>query len=171
MRYSRVALLVILVTLVVGCGTTYVYYGQIRAENSEGEQAEHLVYWRKTVRPLWFDECDGSIRLLTCRRSLEKISFDETEDGIIFRQTGNHKGVSSPVAINEPCGRILNAKKISELGEGPLMLVIYCTYDYQPFTSGEHSYLKAREEPYEFPIQRKNSSEFPDGAPKAPECD
>ncbi len=66
--------------------------------------------------------------------------------------------------------KILNAKKISELTEGKLLLKIYCTYDYIDFTGGDHSYLKARDEAYEFDIIREKSSEFKDGVPERPEC-
>ncbi len=159
----------LLIVFLAGCGTTYVYYGTIEDENSVGEERTHLIYWKKTERPLWYDECDGSIRLLT-ECSYETILFDETVDGIIFRCPPNHIGVTDTVEIGEPCGEILNMKKISELTEGKLLLKIYCTYDYGDFTVGDHSYLKAQDEAYEFDIIRKKSSEFKGGAPLRPEC-
>jgi len=160
----------LLIVFLAGCGTTYVYYGTIEDENSVGEERTHLIYWKKTERPLWYDECDGSVRLLTeCSR--ETIEFQEREDGIIFRRPENyHIGVTHTVEEKESCGEILNAKKVSELTEGKLLLKIYCTYDYGDFTEGDHSYLKARDEAYEFDIIRKKSSEFKEGVPPRPEC-
>ncbi len=170
MRYKKFSLMFLLIIFLSGCGTTYVYYGFIEGENSLGEERKHLVYWRKTERPLWYDECDGSLRLLTeCSR--ETIEFQERKDGIIFRRPENyHIGVTHNVKKGEPCGEILNAKKVSELTEGKLLLKIYCTYDYSDFTKGDHSYLKARDEAYEFGIIRKKSSNFEKGAPSRPEC-
>jgi hypothetical protein len=170
MRYKKFSFMFLLIVFLSGCGTTYVYYGTIEDENSLGKEREHLLYWRKTERPFWYDECDGSVRLLTeCSR--ETIEFKETADGIIFIRPKNyHIGVTHDVKSGEPCGEILNAKKISDLTEGKLLLKIYCTYDYSDFTSGDHSYLKAQDEAYEFDIIREKSSEFESGAPKRPEC-
>ena len=169
MKYKKLTLIFLLIIFLSGCGTTYVYYGILEGENSVEVEREHLIYWRKTERPLWFDECDGSIRLLT-ECSYETILFDETEGGIIFRCPPNHIGVTRTVSEGEPCGEILNAKKISDLNEGKLMFEIYCTYDYDEFTTGDHSYLKAQDKIYEVDIVRKKNSEFEGGAPERPEC-
>lgn len=169
MKYKKFSLIFLLLVFISGCGTTYVYYGLFEEENSAGEEREHLIYWTKTVRPFWFDECDGSMRLLTgC--SYETILFDETEDGIVFRCTPYHIGVTHTVEAGGLCGEILNTKKIGELAEGKLMLKIYCAYNYDEFTEGDHSYLQAQEDVYEIDIKRKKISEFGGNVPKRPEC-
>ncbi|MCK4526619.1 hypothetical protein KAW18_04545 [candidate division WOR-3 bacterium] len=170
MRYKKIYLLFLISVVFTGC-TRYTYYGAIRAEDSVGEMKQHLIYWTRTERLLWFDECSGTIRLLT-EGSLETIPFDETEKGIIFRYIPTHKGVTHPVGIGEACGEILDVKEIKELTEGALRLKIYCTYDSTDFTVGtlsDHAYLKAKDTIYVFDIIRKKSSEFEDGVPKRPE--
>ena len=171
MRYKKFSLMFLLIVFLAGCGTTYVYHGSLIGENSVGEEREFLIYWKKTERPLWYDECDGSIRLLTgC--SLERINFDEGEDGIIFERLPRHIGVTHDVKVGEPCGEILNAKEVSELKERKLRLKIYCMCDTGGFITGDRSFLKARDEAYEFDIIREKSSnpKFVKGAPPPPEC-
>jgi hypothetical protein len=170
MKYRKFSLMFLLIVFLAGCGTTYVYHGTLIGENSIGEEREFQIRWKKTERPLWFDECDGSIRLLT-ECSFEKINFDEGEDGIIFEcPSSKHIGVTHDVEVGEPCGEILNAKKIIELKEGKLKLKIYCMCDTGGFIEGDHSYLKARDEAYEFDVIREKSSEYEDGVPPPPEC-
>lgn len=166
--HRKILILFLVVAVFTGC-TQYVYYGVIESEDCSGEMRNHLVYWTKTERLFWFDECSGSIRLLT-ECSLETVAFDETEKGIIFRCTSNHKGVIHPVEIGESCGKILGVRKISEIGGGLLLLEIYCEYNPDEFTIGNHSYLKAKDQAYEFMIIKKKSSVFEDGVPKRPEC-
>jgi hypothetical protein len=161
-------LLLLLITIFVGC-TTYVYYGGIEAEDSSGEMRNHLLYWTKTERMLWFDECSEIIRLLT-ECSNETVIFKETEDGIVFPSNPYYKKVIYHADMLEPYGKILDVKKVSELTEDKLRLVIYCEYDSTEFTTGNHHILKAKEEPYEFDIMRKKSSEFKNGVPEPPEC-
>ena len=165
---KKIFIFFLLIAVFTGCNQ-YVYYGIIESDDCSGEMRNHLIYWTKTERLLWFDECSGSIRLLT-ECSLETIAFDETENGIIFRCTANHKGVTHPVDLGEFCGKIIGVKKIDELSEGVLLLEVYCEYDGDDFTIGNHSYLKAQDEPYEFNVIRKKSSEFENGVPKRPEC-
>ena len=166
----KVYLLFLLVLVLAGC-TQYTHYGSIESEDSQGKMRKHLVYWTNTDRILWFDECSEVVRLLT-ECSLETVAFKETEkDGIIFSCLSNeNKGVDRNVEIGEPCGKILNAKKVNELTDDTLRLEIYCQYvpDTSGFTLGNHSYLKAGT--YSFGIVKTKSSEFKDGVPLRPEC-
>ena len=167
MNYKRIILIIFLV-FITGC-TTYVYYGGIESEDSSGEMRNHLIYWTKSDRMLWFGECSEVIRLLT-ECSYETVVFKETEDGIIFPPDPNYKKVIYQEDASKPYGQVLDVSKVSELTEGTLRLVIYCEYDSTEFTVGNHHTLKAREEPYEFDIIRKRSSEFVHGVPERPDC-
>ncbi|MCK4352567.1 hypothetical protein KAW65_04075 [candidate division WOR-3 bacterium] len=163
-------LLLLLILIFVGC-TQYTYYGSLESKDSQEKMRKHLVYWTKTERIMWFDECSEVVRLLT-ECSLETVAFKETErDGIIFRcPSKEHKGVDRNVEIGEPCGEILNAKKVKELTDDTLRLVIYCQYvpEDSGFTVGNHSYLKAGT--YAFCIVKTKSSEFKGSVPTRPEC-
>jgi len=161
----RKKLFVLLIfTLFIGCAT-YVYYGEITAEDSSGEMRDHLIYWTKTTRVLGFDECSEVVRLCT-EHSYETIVFKETEDGIIFPRNPEYKKVIFQTDTAGPYGKILDAMKVRELKEGKLRLAIYCEFDSTVFTLGDHHTLKAREAPYEFDIIRKKSSDFKNGVPK-----
>ncbi|MDD5530231.1 MAG: hypothetical protein PHX21_09410 [bacterium] len=166
----KVWVLLLFVFIFTGC-TQYTYYGSIESEDSSGKMRKHLVYWTKTERVLWFDECSEVVRLLT-ECSLETIAFKETEkDGIVFiSPSEEHKGVGKIVEVGEPCGKILNAKKVKELTDDTLRLAIYCQYVLEDsgFTVGNHSYLKAGT--YAFGIVKAKSSEFKGGVPTRPEC-
>jgi hypothetical protein len=160
----RKVFLVLWLVFLLNC-TTYVFYGEIRAEDSAGEMRNHLIYWTKTDRLLWFDECSETVRLLT-ERSLETVVFKETGNGIIFDDPNYRKVIHADDP--ELLGKILSSQKVKDLNEGVLELVLYATYDSTEFTIGDHHTLMAREEPYEFDVMKKKSSEFEDGVPKRP---
>ena len=166
--YRKTLLILLIIFAVCGCAQ-YTYFGSIEEQDSDGNMRTNLVYWTKTERKLWFDESSGSIKLLT-ECSLSTVNFDEKENGIIFYNTGGNEGVSHPVNINEPCGEILDVKKINKLTEGTLRLKIYCKNVDEEFTEGNHAYLKAKDGVYEFQIIRGKSTEFEDGVPKRPDC-
>jgi len=164
----RKNILILCIFLIFAECATYVYYGQITSEDSAGEIRDHFIYWTRTTRVLGFDECSEVIRLCT-EHSYETIDFKETEDGIIFPRSYGYKKVIFETDTAGPYGKILDVKKVSELKEGILRLVIYCEFDSTDFTTGDHHTLKAREAPYEFDIVRKKSTEFEGGIPKSPE--
>ncbi len=164
----RTLFVFLLIIFLCGCAQ-YTYYGTIEEKDSDGNERIHLFYWTKTERKLWFDEPSGSVRLLT-ECSLSTVNFDETENGITFYNTGSHEGVTRSVNIKEPCGEILDVKKIDKLTEGTLRLKIYCKFIEDGFTVGNHAYLKAQDGIYEIQIARKKSTEFEDGVPRRPDC-
>ncbi len=165
----RKTFFVIFLIVVVGGCAQYTYHGTIEELDADGNMRTHLVYWTKTERKLWFDESSGSVRLLT-QCSLNTVNFDESEDGIIFYSTINDEGVTRPVNLKEPCGRLIGVKKINQLTEGTLLLEIYCKFVADEFASGNHTYIKARDGVYEFQIIRDKSQVFEDGVPKRPDC-
>ena len=172
MKHLRACFLVLFVVLLAGCGTTYYYYGCIEAENSVGEMRSHLIRWSRTERPFWYDECSETIELLA-ESSNYTVNFLEKEEGIVFLRTQDHKGAVPGVDTSEPCGLILGAEKVKDLGEGTLRLKIFCVFDSTEATMGtmsQNAYLKAREEPYKFYILRKKSSEFEGRMPSFSEC-
>lgn len=166
----KIYLLFLFVFIFTGCAQ-YTYYGSIEKEDSQGKIRKHLVYWTNTERVFWFDEYSEVIRLLT-ECSLETVAFKETkENGIIFScSSREQKGVDRDVEIGEPCGKILNIKKVKEFEGDTLRLAIYCQYvpEDSEFTQGNHSYLKAGT--YAFGIVKVKSSELKDGVPLRPEC-
>lgn len=164
----RKMIMILLVVILSGC-TRYTYYGQIEAEDSDGNLRNHLIYWTKTERILWYDEISGAAWLLT-ECSLRTVVFDETENGIFFRCTPNDSVVIEDGNMWNMCGEILNADRFAELSDGDMEVKIYSTFLGDDFTIGNHSYLKASQNKYDFIIKREESSEFNDGAPNRPEC-
>lgn len=164
----RKMIIILLVVILSGC-TQYTYFGQIEAEDSEGNLRNHLIYWTKTERLLWYDEISGAAWLLT-ECSLNTVAFSETENGIFFRCTPNDSIVIEVGNLRNMCGEILNANRFTELSEGNIEFKIYSTFMRDDFTAGNHSYLKASQDKYNIIIKREESSEFKDGAPRRPEC-
>jgi hypothetical protein len=163
----RRALPWILVALIaVGCSTTYVYHGNLQAEDSDGVTRDHIIYWLKTDRRFWFDGAEGAVRILTeCMPST--LAFDEREEGIVFRRTPTDEGVTGDIPLGEPCGVILTAKKVKDLPEGTIEVKIYCRHVVDEFEVGlAKAYLKARDTPYAFDVRREPNGNFPGGAPK-----
>lgn len=164
----RKYILIIIIFFLSSC-STYVYYGKIKALDSKGKDRHHLIYWTKTERTLWFDEVSGSIRLLT-ECSNRTVNFDETEDGIFFRCTPQDEGVGREVALNGPCGEVLNYKKVKNIPEGNLELKIYCQALTDDFSVGMQEYLMAGDSVYVFQVVKTEKDSFADGAPPRPDC-
>lgn len=159
----------LLVTLILsGCAQRYVYFGTLEAPDSVGNASQHLIYWNKTTRPLWYDSQEGSVRILPgC--SLNTLSYDEQPNGIIFRARDRDKHVQESLPDKHVCGRILNANRIVDLPEGDIGVTVFCQDAPQDDLDSPQPYLKAREQPYKFPVSRQEVPDFSE-IPKRPPC-
>ncbi len=157
----------LLILVFSGC-TQYIYQGQIRARDSLGKQRDHVIYWNKTQRAIWFDSAAGSLTLLS-ECSNNTVQYDEQEEGIIFRKRPNDTPQKSYKA--KDCGKVIGAKHIKDIEEGNLKLTVRCEPEIDEFTvGGADSYLNAREEPYTFPITKKATKNLNADLPKRPVC-
>lgn len=155
-------------TLLAGCAHHYVYSGTLTAQDSQATDRQFLLYWNRTERPVWFDESEGSVRVLP-QCSLNVMNYDERPEGIVFRARESDKKVIEPDRDQHLCGRILNAKQVTDLTEGPLSLTVLCTDSPPDELSRPKPYLKARPEPYEFIISRREVRDFSE-IPVRPPC-
>ncbi|MCL5801187.1 MAG: hypothetical protein M1283_01405 [Gammaproteobacteria bacterium] len=160
--------LLLVALMVSGCAHRYVYSGALEARDSLGNVGQHLIYWNKTTRPLWFDSQEGSVRILP-QCSLNTLAYDEQPTGIIFRARDRDKHVLERAQDKHVCGRILNADRIIDLSEGSIRVTVSCEDAPQDDLDSPQPYLKAREQPYEFPVTRREVSDFSE-IPKRPEC-
>lgn len=159
----------LLMTLILsGCASRYVYSGTLEASDSAGNVNQHLIYWNKTTRPLWYDSQEGSIRILP-QCSLNTLTYDEQPDGIIFRARDRDKHVLEGLPDKHVCGRILNANRIVDLLEGDIGVTVFCRDAPQDDLDSPQPYLKAREQPYKFPVSRQEVPDFSE-IPKRPPC-
>ena len=150
----------LLVALVVsGCAHRYVYSGTLEAQDSLGNVGQHLIYWNKTTRPLWFDTQEGSVRILP-QCSLNTLAYDEQPTGIIFRARDRDKQVLERAQDKHVCGRVFNANRIVYLPDGHIDVTVSCEDAPQDDLDTPQPYLKAREQPYEFPVTRKEVADF-----------
>jgi len=133
-----------------------------------GNVSRHRIYWNKTIRPLWDDSHEGSVRILPgC--SLNTLSYDEQPNGIIFRARDRDKHVQESLPDKHVCGRILNANRIVDLLEGDISVTVLCRDAPQDDLDSPQPYLKAREQPYKFPVSRREVPDFSE-IPKRPQC-
>lgn len=160
--------LLLVALMVSGCAHKYVYSGTLEAQDSLGNVGQHLIYWNKTTRPLWFDSQEGSVRVLP-QCSLNTLAYDEQPTGIIFRARDRDKQVLERAQDQHVCGRVLNAKRIVDLPDGPIDVTVSCEDAPQDDLDTPQPYLKPREEPYEFPVTRTEVKDFSE-TPKRPEC-
>ncbi len=164
----RGSLLVVL--MLSGCAHHYVYSGTLDAPDSLGNPSRHLIYWDKTTRPLWFDTQEGSVRILPCFPfSLNTLNYDEQPTGIIFRARDRDKQVLERAQDKHVCGRVLNANRIVDLQDGYLNVTVSCQDAPQDDLDAPQPYMKAREQPYTFPVTRREVKDFSEN-PKRPEC-
>lgn len=153
-----------------GCAQ-YTYFGRIEAQDSAEKTREVIVYWHRTERKLWFDTVAGGVRVLT-ECSTNTLDYEEKPQGIVFLLRPGDVPVERAIALGEPCGRVLGAQRIKDLGTGTLELTQHC----KPDSSNEFAvtatvnYLKARAEPYRFPIEKAPTDDVPGGAPKPRLC-
>jgi hypothetical protein len=150
----------LLVALILsGCAHRYEYSGMLEAPDSMGHVSQHRIYWNKTIRPLWYDSQEGSVRILPgC--SLKTLAYDEQPNGIIFRATPLDKHVMESLPDKHICGRILNANRIVDLLEGDIDVTVFCRDAPQDDLNSPQPYLKAREQPYKFPVSRREVQDF-----------
>ena len=162
---NRLVAAVVLALIFQGC-TTYYYSGRLTEQNSAGREVEAVAYWKATERKLWFDTIEGAVRLKTAC-SHRTVLLNEREDGIVFLW---EPGVVKPGEVSRPgtiCGRILDASRMSELGEGPLRIEILCEADVDDFTANAARavFIAARPgEPYVFEIEKRKLDTAPDVA-------
>src|SRR3989344_4398157 len=166
MKIFRWLALILLPLALAGC-TQYIYQGQIRAPDSLVQERDHLLYWNRTHRILWFDSAAGSLTLLS-ECSSNTVQYDEQEDGIIFRKRPSDKLVA-PYTGNE-CGKMIGQTRIKDIEEGQLNLTMHCEPEVDEFTVGGDSYLKARAEPYAFPVTKRVTKDLLKDTPKRPPC-
>jgi hypothetical protein len=164
--------LLVALFLLTGCAHNYVYSGVLEAEDSTGKMRQHLLYWLKTERPIWFDTVEGSVRMLP-QCSLNTVAYDEQPNGIVFRlRQGADKKIIGPA---EPpiCGEVLSAKRIKDLVEGQVELTVLCADTPQDDLDRPKPYLKARDQPYGFTASKREVPNFSDegNVPARPKCE
>ena len=136
-----------------GCGTTYSYRGYLQAVAADEQPRVFLVYWQATERPLWFDEVDGTVRVLPEGGAV--LDFVEGDDGIVLRRGPTlDGGRDGDIRIGGVCGRILTADTVAGLGPGELLLSIWCDGVVDEFSVTPYAGLKPRDAPYRFLIRR-----------------
>lgn len=159
--------------------TNTVYQGKLEVLNSQGQAEKALVYWTKTEKLIGESKAGPVVLLTSC--STRHIDFEDSADGIVFRGTPGQDrlmGQSGSVAEESECGKIENARMITELSAGPLNLNIGCEALMNDFAvlRGPFSpfYIQARKEPYQFDIQENSIfslfGTIPE-APKPPDCE
>ena len=154
--------------LLTGCAQNYIYSGILEAEDSRGKNRQFLLYWNKTERPVWFNTSEGTVRVLP-QCSMSVMPYDERPEGIIFRARESDKKVIDPEQDTHVCGRILSGNLVEDLPEQSLSLTVLCADVPPDDLSQPKPYLKARREPYEFTVSRKEVSNFTE-IPKRPHC-
>ena len=159
---NRIVATILLALTIQGC-TTYYYSGRINGQNSIGREVEALAYWQATERKLWFDTIEGAVRLKTAC-SHRTVLLNEREDGIVFLW---EPGVIKPGEASRPgtiCGRILDASRMNELGEGPLRIEILCEAEVDEFMENAERavFIAPRPgEPYVFEIEKRKLDRAP----------
>lgn len=167
--------LLVALLLLPGCAQNYVYSGTLDAEDSKGKVRQHLLYWNKTERPIWFDTTEGSVRMLP-QCSANTLAYDERPSGIVFRARPTDKktiGAVEPVLQERVCGNVLGAGQIKDLPEGKVEVTVFCEDTPQDDLDRPKPYLKARTQPYEFIVSKRVVPNFSDEAntPKRPRCE
>jgi hypothetical protein len=162
-----------LAATLAGCAQRFVYSGSIDAADSTGVVQPYVIYWTKTDRPLWFDTSDGSVHILPCNPNV--LDYDERPSGIVFRGRASDKPVigSAAAALSERiCGRVLGPTRVADLGVGVVKVTVWCEDAPQDELDRPKPYLRARAEPYEFPVSRREVSDFsaPGSVPLRPTC-
>jgi hypothetical protein len=152
MRDMRNGILLLTIFILSGC-TNYLYQGNIKALDSEGNERNVTLYWNKTV-PFIGDDKAGPASLITECGNL--ITFDEQVDGIVFRGSPDRDVVVSTglkASIREVCGEFLKHARFVGIGEGELQVMINCKP--QPgdeFSLSSRRYIAASETPYTFNV-------------------
>lgn len=151
-----------------GCAHHYLYSGMLEAPDSLGHLRRHLLYWNATVRPLWFDSREGSVRILP-QCSLNTLDYDEQPGGILFRKRERDEPVLERANGADVCGRILHADRIVDLRPGRIDVTVDCRDALRDAFDTPQPYLEARETPYQFQVARREVKEFSE-IPTRPAC-
>ena len=173
MMHARGLLLALL--MLTGCAHNYVYSGVLEEEDAKGKMRQHLLYWNKTERPIWFDTAEGSVRMLP-QCSANTVTYDEQPSGIVFRARPADKkiiGSAEPDLRGRICGKVLSAKQIKDLAEGKVELTVLCEDTPQDDLDRPQPYLKARDQPYGFIVFKREIPNFSDvgNVPARPKCE
>lgn len=146
---NRAAVLVFVV-LLNGCAT-YVYQGEIRAEDSSGVARRTQLYWTKTDPLIGSAKAGPAVLRTACGTP---VTYVEQPDAIVFRGVPGQDrlaGQEVSVAPGQECGRFLGYRHFAVIRDGELRLTIHCEPVNDEFSVGR-AYLQARQEPYTFPI-------------------
>ncbi|WP_341326760.1 hypothetical protein [Methylotuvimicrobium sp. KM2] len=174
---KKLSISICLLILLNGC-TLSMYTAELDALNSDGAPRKAQLYWSKTDRLIGAAKAGPVILMTEC--STRRLSFDETEAGIIYRgEPGRDRvaGQNETIADGTVCAKLETQSKLAELQAGELMLSMLCEAVYDEFSIQEGlytpAYLQAREAPYLFDVQENTSwslfGETPT-APEPPEC-
>jgi len=145
-------LLVICLGILSGC-TNYMYQGQLSASDAYGQERQFILYWPKTEQLLGTTNAGPAILLTEC--STTRIDFSDQPQGIIFRgEQGMDRlpGSDAAVSDDQVCGKFLSYDKLADVPPGDLALQVDCEPIPDDFAAFPRDYLKARAEPYVFPV-------------------
>jgi hypothetical protein len=150
MRYF---LPVLLTWALSGC-TNYLYQGQFSGIDANGNKGQFQLYWTKTDKLIGSPKAGPAILRTEC--SFTAIAFEDQPEGIIFRgEQGRDRlpGNTSTVDRDQPCGKILNHTKLTDVREGDLSIMIGCEpMPQDDFDTRPRNYPKARTDPYVFTV-------------------
>ena len=174
---SRIRLLLLAVTLLLGTGcTNLLYQGELTAPDASGKERHFVLYWTKTD-PLIGQAKAGPAILLTECSPFSRIDFGDQPEGIVFRGMPGFDrlpGQTGTADLNPICGKITTYVTLAYAHTGPLAVAIYCLPVSDEFAVQKRNYLAARPEPYLFSIAEKINrwSFFGETlpGPPAPEC-
>jgi hypothetical protein len=156
MRRTFTVLFVALV-LLTGCAQ-YLYTGMFPASDVRERSHDVVVYWTATERLLWFNEYSGGVRLLP-ECSTDVMDFEEKADGIAWRVP--EKGV---------CGTIEGARRVRDLHEGGLKILISCAPQQDEFTVFPVFSLLPEKGPYTVDIKKRKIDDPLRDIPLRPKC-
>lgn len=152
----RITYFVLGFTLVLSGCTNYIYEGRLTATDAYGNERHFILYWPKTDPLIGAAKAGPAVLLTEC--STTRIDFDDRPAGIIFRgEQGRdrlpEKGATT--AVDQTCGKILGYAKLVNVPAGDLKVEIDCEPVSDEFAAQPRDYLKARSEPYVFPVVEK----------------
>lgn len=157
MQSNRFVILVVLVTLACGCGTTYIYQGDCRGPDADGQTRDHTIYWNKTERALWFDVSSKTMWLCS-RGALLVVTFRDTDEGIIFEGGPKDVAPDGTSMTGQICGRVVGVHKIDQLTEGNVLIEMHCKYHPDDFDAPGNTYLAPGNEAYRFVVIKSQGS-------------
>lgn len=151
--YGRLSLLLVMV--LSGCTTNYMYQGRFSAKDAYGKERHFLIYWPKTELLLGETKAGPAIMLTECNQTAIDFS-DQSQNEIVFRgEQGSDRLIKGKTPDNGEsfnCGRILKYAKFVDIPTGPIELSITCEPVSNEFAIKPRDYPKARTEPYLVPV-------------------